>query len=45
MQRAIEEIVHGPDMARQMRKERERAVTPPSPGLVNKSLFQRVFVR
>ena len=32
MQRAIEEIVHGPDVARQMRRERERAVTPPAPG-------------
>ena len=32
MQRAIDEIVHGPDVARQMRRERERAVTPPAPG-------------
>ena len=32
MQRAIDEVVHGPDVARQMRRERERAVTPPAPG-------------
>ena len=32
MQNAIDEIVHGPDVARQMRRQRDRAVTPPAPG-------------
>ena len=29
---SLDEVVHGPDVARQMRRERERAVTPPAPG-------------
>ena len=45
MQRAIDEVVHGPDVARQMRRERERAVTPPAPGDVYVELADMPQVR